>query len=516
MAEKDESASGAAENTEASTQDQRDDLPQNSVTVEDIGPARVRIKIEIPIERIEARLDSDIDELRRTAVVPGFRTGRAPRRLVEKRFGSETRDRLKNVLIAEALEKAISENEIKTLGEPDLDIDAIEMPEEAPLSFEIETDVEPKFDMPELEGIAVTKRTAPVKDEDVEATIKTMLSREGVYEPLTKGSAEKGDQIIGDLWLKVGDEEITRRDDMALLAGPTDMPLMSVKLNDLCEKFVGAKVGTKVTDEVTIGEEHTNEEARGKQGTAGMDIKEIKRLKIPPLTDEWLKKAGWQGQDEFRATIKNNLERRVEDSALEQMRIQVRQYLLEQTKLDLPENLVANHVKQAEHRQLVRLLQMGVPESTARQEIVKKAEDIHSQAVDEAKVFFILGRIADEYDIGVDDAEINGQIANMAAAYGARPEQVRQRLNQEGQLGMMASQIQERKVLDKLLSQAKVTEAPPESTPEPKPKAKSKAKAKAKKKTSKAKSPSKAKGAARDAATKRRKKPSESAEAPEA
>ena len=102
MAEKEESASDPTEQSKDLAQEGRDDLPENTVTVEEVGSARVRIKIEIPPERIEARLDNDLNELRRTAEVPGFRVGRAPQRLIEKRFGSDTRDRLKDVLVAEA------------------------------------------------------------------------------------------------------------------------------------------------------------------------------------------------------------------------------------------------------------------------------------------------------------------------------------------------------------------------------------------------------------------------------
>ena len=458
MAEKEESLSSTAEKTKQSGRDERDDLPENSVTVEELGPARVRIKVEIPAERIEARLDKDLDELRRSAEVPGFRVGRAPRRLIEKRFGNETRERLKNVLVAEALEGAIEKRELKTLGEPQLDLEKIEMPEEGPLCFEVETDIEPEFDLPKLEGIAVTRPAVSVEDEDVEAAIKSMLAREGVYEPVSKGAAKKGDQIVGDLWLKVGDEEITRRDDMALLAGPSNLALMSVELNDLCESFVGAKTPSQVTAKVTVGEDHVNEEVRGKKGVAGMDIKEIKRLKIPPLTDKWLKKAGWESKDEFRSMVRDNLQRQAENRSVEEMRGQLWEYLLSRTKLELPEKLSAEQIQRAENRQLIRLMQMGIPEPQAREVVAKKSEQTRNQALDETKLFFILSRIAAEYKIEADEAEINGQIANMAATYGSRPEKLRQQLIQSGQLGVMANQIRERKTLDKLLEEAKISE----------------------------------------------------------
>ena len=462
MAQNEESTSTEADQADDASQADKQDLPENNVTVEEVGTARIKIKIEIPPERIEDRLDKDLDELRRTAAVPGFRVGRAPRKLIEKRFGSDARDSLKNVLVAEALQEAVTKTEIKTLGEPDLDIETIEIPDEGPLCFEVETDVEPEFELPELEGIAVTRAAAEITDESVDSAIKTMLAREGMYEPVEKDPAEERDQIVGDLWLKVDDNEVTRRDDMALLAGPTNMALMTVPLDDLCKKFIGAKSGDQVTAEVTVGDDHANEEVRGKKGVAGMDIKDIKRLKIPPLTSEWLTKAGWEDEKQFRSAVRENLQRQTQDGADEQMRGQIRDYLLSRVSLDLPEKLSAERVQRAESRQLVRIMQMGIPEDQAREVVSKQAETTRNQAVEETKLFFILNRIADEQNIEADDAEVNGQIAQMAGMGQTRPEKMRQQLEQTGQLDVLRSQIREKKVLDKLLSQAKVTELEPE------------------------------------------------------
>ena len=483
MAQNEESTPNEAEQTESPVQTDKQDLPENKVTVEEVGTARVRIKIEVPPERIEDRRDKDLDELRRTAAVPGFRVGRAPRKLIEKRFGSDARDSLKNVLVAEALQEAVTKNEIKTLGEPDLDIEAIEMPDEGPLCFEVETDVEPEFELPELEGIPVTKVSTEITDENVESAVKAMLAREGVYEPVAKGPAKEQDQIVGDLWLKVDDKEVTRRDDMALLAGPTNMALMSVPLDELCKNLIGAKSGDQATAEVTVGDDHADEEVRGKNGTVGMDVKEIKRLKIPPLTEEWLKKAGWDGEEQFRAAVKDNLQRQSRDGSEEQMRAQIRDYLLTRVSLDLPEKLSAERVERAESRQLVRIMQMGIPEAQARELVGKQAETTRNQAVEETKLFFVLNRIADEQEIETDEAEVNGQIARMAVMGQTRPEKMRQRLEQTGQLEVLRSQIREKKVLDKLLSQAKVTEVEPEKPTEQAAKKKAAKKKAAKKST---------------------------------
>ena len=107
------------------TEETKDEV-KNTVTITDVGPCKKKVEIEIPAETIHAKLDEKYQELRRDAVIPGFRKGRAPLRLLEKRFGTDVGQQVKLELLVAASDEAIKGNELNTLGEPDVDHEAIE------------------------------------------------------------------------------------------------------------------------------------------------------------------------------------------------------------------------------------------------------------------------------------------------------------------------------------------------------------------------------------------------------
>jgi len=164
----------AVESTETTGRDQDAAAPSgetegnihdnNTVKIKDSGPCRKKITIEIPEETIKTSLGKEYEELRREAVIPGFRKGRAPIRLIEKRFGSEIGLQVKLKLIADASQAAIEANK--------LDIS---------MTFDFEVEVRPEFELPPLEGVEVEKPRVEFTDEEIDEEIMDMRRRAGVW-----------------------------------------------------------------------------------------------------------------------------------------------------------------------------------------------------------------------------------------------------------------------------------------------------------------------------------------------
>ena len=125
--------------------EQKESKFKNVVTIEDSGPCKKKVCVEVPEEAIKSALNEQYSELRRDAVVPGFRKGRAPLRLLEKRFGKDVGTQVKLKLLSDASEAAIKDNELDVLNEPDIDHEKIELPESGPMQFEFEVEVRPEF-----------------------------------------------------------------------------------------------------------------------------------------------------------------------------------------------------------------------------------------------------------------------------------------------------------------------------------------------------------------------------------
>ena len=217
-------------------------MPDNIVTIEDAGPCKKKVIIEIPRETIEYGTNNRYEELRKEALVPGFRKGRAPRRLIEKRFGKEATEQIKLKLLAEASEETLKDNKLKALGEPDIDFENIELPEEGPLKFDFEIEVQPEFDLPELEGIPVTKTKLEVTDEHVDAEIEQMLKLSGIWTPREKGAVELDNQIVADVLLKIEGVEEEEKLDNAEIFVRQNGQIGQVPVEKLDEFLVGAKV----------------------------------------------------------------------------------------------------------------------------------------------------------------------------------------------------------------------------------------------------------------------------------
>ena len=230
MVDEEQTQEQAEEQTVDNAEQQTDDeataeeeapKPKNTVTIEEAGPCKKKVSIEIPEEAIKMATDKQYENLRKDALVPGFRKGRAPRRLLEKRFGKETTEQVKLTLLAEASESALKDNELDTLGEPDIDFEKIEMPAEGPLKFDFEIEVRPEFKLPELEGIPVTKTKLEVTDEQIDREVEQLQRLAGIWTPRDEGQVELDDQIIADVILKIEDvEEEQKRDNIEIYVRP--------------------------------------------------------------------------------------------------------------------------------------------------------------------------------------------------------------------------------------------------------------------------------------------------------
>lgn len=189
---------------------------KNIVTIEDAGPCKKKISIEILEEKIKATVKEDYDELRRDALIPGFRKGRVPMRLLEKKFGEDITKQVKVKLLADASDSAVKDNEIDMLGDPDIDFENIDLPETGSLKFDFEVEVRPDFELPALEGISVDKPKITFGDDEIDDAVVAMQKRAGIMEP-KDGAIEIEDQVIANIVMNIeGVEEDEKRENIEI------------------------------------------------------------------------------------------------------------------------------------------------------------------------------------------------------------------------------------------------------------------------------------------------------------
>lgn len=443
---------------EATSQEQNDQtpadaLPESQVTIDDLEHSRKKITIEVDRRRIDAKAEEIFGELKNTAPVPGFRVGHAPRRLLEKRFGKEVSEDVRNAVVGEALGKIVDREDLDVLGEPELDLDSIELPAEGNLVFSFEVEIKPQFELPDYDGIAVEEPSAEVTDEHLHKATKAMLSHRGTLAPID-GPAEMEDEIVADLTI-TGEGIDEKRENMEMVVAP-GAPA-GIPLEDLGEKLTGAKVGDTVEFESKVPDAHEKEEWRDKDVKVTLEIKEVKRLEVPEITDELAGEYGMDSADAMREAIQSSLANRLEAERQDAMRQQVCEYLLNNTEMDLPEGATRRQTAQILRRRYVDLLYRGVPREMIEQNLELLEARAGEQAAGELKLSFILEKIAEAEGVSVDEGEVNMRIAQMAMQQGRRPERLRSEMSADGSLEAVSSQIREQKTIDKLLEKANVT-----------------------------------------------------------
>lgn len=462
---------------------------RNIVTVEDAGPCKKKVAIEIPEESIKEAFDEQYKELSREVVLPGFRKGRAPRRLLEKRFGKETNEQIKLKLLAEASEAAIKDKKLDILGDPDIDFEKVELPASGPMKFEFEAEVRPEFELPKLEKIPVKRDKLVVTEEQIDREIEQLRRWSGVWTPREGGTVELDDQVIADVLLRpeLTEEEKAKQAEAAQKAESGEEPqegqtleaetkldnievyvrpngfVGAVPVEKLDELLVGTKVGDIKTTTVEVPKTYFREEYRGRKVDVSIEVKEIKHLRLAEINEQFLQRYNVESEAELRERIRDTLQERQEDRVRNDMSEQIYQYLLSNTRFDLPLDIVARQAGTILQRLYINLLQRGLSRQQIEEQMERLRASSEEQAKEQLKTFFIMDKVADKLEIEVTEEEINGHIAQLAIQRGQRPEKMKEQMERDGSLAQFRMDVRQNKCINKLLETADITEqeAPP-------------------------------------------------------
>jgi len=443
------------------SESQQENKTKNKVNIEDAGPCKKKVLVEIPEQSIKETADQQYETLRKEAVVPGFRKGRAPRRLLEKRFGKENSKKIKLTLLADASDSAIKDNELDILQEPDIDYENIELPDKGPLKFDFEVEVKPEFQLPELKEIPIEKPKLEVTKDQIEREIEQAQKWSGIWAPKEDGKIEVDDQIIADATLKIEDTDKEEKFDNTEIYIRKNGYVGPIPVENLDEILKGAKAGDLKQTTVEVPKTFFKEKYRGKKVGISIKINEVKYLKPALLDENFLKRFGVENEKQLREKVEESLNDRLQQQARNQMRDQIYKYMLDNTDFDLPMDIVADQTNSILQRQYANLLKQGLPQEQINENMEKLHASSEEQAKQQMKTFFIIDKVAEKLDIDVTDEEINGQIAQAAIQRGQRPEKLREQMAQNGSLGQFKVQVREDKCIAKLLDSAKITKVKP-------------------------------------------------------
>lgn len=318
-------------------------------------PARVKLEVEVGPERVEQAVDRVYRRVVRDLRIPGFRPGRAPRKIVEMYIGKEA-------LLQEAIEDLVPELYREAAKQAEIDpvaqaqIDIVDFGDGKPLTFTAEVDVKPDVTLGEYKGLAVEKRIRKITDEDVDAMLERIRQSQAQLVTSEKETVEEGDFAVIDFDGFIDDEPFqggAGRGEVVEVGGEGFLP-------GFTEQLVGMKIDEEREVEVTFPEE-AREDLAGKQAKFVVRLQEIKERIVPELDDELAKDVGdFDTLEELRADARKRLEEAAANDAEVELESTVIKMVTDGASVDIPEVMIDQEIEQMKQEFEYSLLRSGM------------------------------------------------------------------------------------------------------------------------------------------------------------
>ncbi len=448
--------------TEPADEQQEKAPIQLEVKVESPQACLREVIVTIPESEVQRYLKEAYDELVPEAQVPGFRSGRAPRKLVEKQFKDRVTEQVKGSLLMDSLAQVTDSENFSAIGEPDFDYNSIKIPDSGDFKYQFQIEVRPEFETPKWKGLKLNKPVEEITDDDVQEALDRVLSKYASLEA-TDEPAEMDDKLLITATFKLDGKKLSEMDEERVTL-ESRLSFSDAVCEDFGKLMVGVKEGETRVGKVKVADGVADEEARGKELEASFVVVEVLKRENPELTPAFLEDLGdFESEDELRDFVRDSLTRQAEYRTQQALRKSVVELLAGSADFELPESLVKRQTIRELERKVLELRRSGFDEDSIRGYV--NASKQNAQATTEAALreHFILEQIAEEEKIDADDSDYDSEIALIAQQSDIPERRVRARLEKQGQMDALRNQIVERKVVEMIVEAAKVTDEPVEN-----------------------------------------------------
>ena len=435
-------------------------VPLNlDVKIDDRSACQRHITVSVSREDIDRYLNKEFSELMPEAHVPGFRPGHAPRKLVEHRFRKDVVGRVKGALLMDSLAQIHDDYDLSAIGEPELDLETVEVPEQGPMTFEFDLEVRPQFDLPQWKGLQIEKPVREFTDADVDQALKRILTNRGRLVPVD-GPAEPDDYITTNLTFKHGDQVLASAAEEVIRLRPV-LSFHDGKIDGFDKAMAGVRAGETRELSMQLSADAPNAALRSQQVTGVFEVLEVKNLQLPELTPELLQELGkFELEADLRDAIKDTLAQRLAYQQRQRAREQITAALTVAAGWELPPDLLQRQSHRELQRAVMELQRSGFGEEEIRAHENVLRQNSRVSTARALKEHFILERIAEDQQIDADEKDYDAEIAAIAQQTNESPRRVRARLEKRGSMDVLRNQIIERKVVELILANAVFQEVP--------------------------------------------------------
>lgn len=416
------------------------------VSVETTQGLERRLTISVPAEQIEKAVSDSLKNEAKRARIPGFRPGKVPVSVINKRYGAAIRQDITGEVMQRNFIEAIIAEKLNPAGAPTF------VPGETDaenFQFVATFEIYPEVELKGLDAIEVEQPKAEVTDADVDAMIETLRKQHATFEAVEREAAE-GDKAKIDFVGSIDGEEFEggKAEDFELQLGSGRM------IPGFESGVEGHKAGEEFEIDVTFPEDYHAENLKGKVAKFAITLKEVQAANLPEVNDEFAKLFGVVegGLEALKSEITKNMSRELEQALKANVKDQVLNGLLEQNEIDLPKALIDGEVNVLRQQAMQRFGQQAanMPELPA--------DLFTEQAERRVKVGLLLGEVIKTNELKAEDERVQALIASMASAYEDPSEVVEYYNSNQEMMQNMRNVALEEQAVEALLKSAKVTE----------------------------------------------------------
>jgi trigger factor len=430
-----------------------------NIAIEELSACRRRLTIEVPPDQVEKECQGILADFQKHASIKGFRPGKAPVGMVEKKYRSQIEEEAKRTLIPQAYREAVKEKELNVISQPA--VEDLKFERGLSMSFSIVVDLAPEFTLPDYKGIKVNKAETEATDEDVQKVIDNLLEQRADYKDLEGRAPTENDFAVIDYTGTVDGKPIKEwAEDAGALSEQKNFWLkMEEKafLPGFTPQLKDMKAGETKEITVTIPDDFPQEALKGKSATFNVTLSAWKEKELPEFADEIAQELAQISAQELKDRLKENIQRDKEQTARNEQIQQIINHLKDKVTCDLPESAVESETRSVIQDIVRENQQRGIPDDVIQENQSKILENAQGSARDRVKVGFILSKVADAEKIDVESSELAQEIQIMAQQYQTTPDKIYKTLEENGGILQLQEDIRKRKTVDFLLKNAEIT-----------------------------------------------------------
>ena len=433
-----------------------------NVSVESLGPCKKLLRVELPVEKVNAVFDEITGEFQKGAQLPGFRPGKAPKHLVarahEGRIVEETRKKLFN----DSYTAAARQENLRVVVT--LDVEEQQFGRNQEMRYTVTLETAPDFTVPSYKGLKVQRQLAVAGDADVDRAVNILREQQASFNDVDR-PIQDGDVAVVNYSGTVDGKPLTDIAPTAKGLTAKQNTWILVKAGSFVpgftEPLVGAKAGDKRTVNVTFETEFVHPELAGKAAVYEVEILGVKEKVLPEVNDEFAKRFEAADLAQLLQGIRNDLQRELESRQKQSVRDQLLKALLAQVEFELPESVIASETRNIVYGIVNENQKRGVPQEVIEQKKDEIFGNAKSSARERVKVAFILNRIAEAEKIGVDDKEMTQRVLWLAQQNQVTPDKMVKQIQEQNAVGELRQDILTGKVLEFIELNAQIEDVMP-------------------------------------------------------